>query len=731
MFDYLFRKVVSDFCNEEGGAFRGAEGATSLKAEIVSRVPVCNDAATYRAARRLLAELGGAAALRTELVLSGFVEDADGQLTLGDRPYNVFAKLGSGKALQQSMQREQEALGHFRSKFVVCQNQPAADLHWDSFDPKWVVKASMAKRHRFLTTKDMHWQWFNPITFGMVSASDGGVSPMDAAHEVEAMRAAALVYARTRNWSDKIGLYFHVFGHNNVNSFFLHVIDMAELGPGFQAHSYKNCPLEDVLKVLREEAVSNLLPTATAHLSLGAHKETPLLFVGTNGSTSVKDELVARVPKLKDASGFREARRLVREDFGGVNVVKAELIRFGFVSNETKELTVGTSPFNVFARIAAGKMTQPGMDQEQEFLGDFKEKFLISCNRPENDEHWDSDDPQWIGKASMSCRHKFLITKDLHWQWFNPLVFGLVPQEEGGLRPVEVIEQVQMMKCAALEYASNAGWSSKVGLFFHVFGHCSVNSLHLHILDMEHLGPTFWSLEHKNCPLDAILKVLEEETVQVSEYVAGQSREASTAAAVAAASAAESASKALAVMVEAAGRLGRRRPSICIGEEESEVVTLNVGGDFMEVPVSTLRLVPEGSFLHKLFTSAAPERGSLDLTFLNLPSRSVRILLNHLRILDLSPWDTLVQPPLVPADQLPELEEVAWLLGLGHFLAYALPGAASRDSESFGQRPRYAVQTGVFGPCCGRRRRRPAAPAMPSSSRVDVGRPRDEDPPHV
>lgn len=53
---------------------------------------------------------------------------------------------------------------------------------------------------------------------------------------------------------------------------------------------------------------------------------------------------------------------------------------------------------------------------------------------------------------------------------------------------------------------ATSGWSSNVGLFFHVFGHCSVNSLHLHIVDLNHVGPTFKRLSFKNCPLDSIIK---------------------------------------------------------------------------------------------------------------------------------------------------------------------------------------------------------------------------------
>ena len=56
------------------------------------------------------------------------------------------------------------------------------------------------------------------------------------------------------------------------------------------------------------------------------------------------------------------------------------------------------------------------------------------------------------------------------------------------------------------------GWSEdEVELRFHVYGHASVPSLHLHVLDRRHLGPTHAALAFKNLALDDALAVLREE----------------------------------------------------------------------------------------------------------------------------------------------------------------------------------------------------------------------------
>ena len=136
-----------------------------------------------------------------------------------------------------------------RSRFVVCCNRPEADAQWESSEEEWVGKASMAKRHRFLTTTDLRWEWFNVLTFGL----DGGLA--DAVELIERLRAAALGFARRSDgWSeDEVELRFHVYGHASVPSLHLHVLDRRHLGPTHAALAFKNLSLDDALAVLREE----------------------------------------------------------------------------------------------------------------------------------------------------------------------------------------------------------------------------------------------------------------------------------------------------------------------------------------------------------------------------------------------------------------------------------------------------------------------------------------------
>ena len=130
--------------------------------------------------------------------------------------------------------------------------------------------------------------------------------------------------------------------------------------------------------------------------------------------------------------------------------LRAELADAGLVDGEGK-LTTGTKPFNLFARIAAGAMAQPEMAEANAALGEAAARYVVCCNRKENDEHWQSDAAQWVGKASMAQRHRFLTTRDLRWRWFNCLSFGL-GGGDGELR--EAVDFLEDMLATANAWAA-------------------------------------------------------------------------------------------------------------------------------------------------------------------------------------------------------------------------------------------------------------------------------------
>ena len=131
------------------------------------------------------------------------------------------------------------------------------------------------------------------------------------------------------------------------------------------------------------------------------------------------------------------------------------------------------------------------------------------------------------------------------WTWFNVLTMGLVDvaqensvhHDEDEMRDAEASPELNMatlksaetclqtMRDAAYAFVqedakSGTKWSLRlgskdqlvdIGLFFHCYPHCSVNSLHLHIVDLSETGPTYPVFKHKNLRMNMVLTALERE----------------------------------------------------------------------------------------------------------------------------------------------------------------------------------------------------------------------------
>ena len=131
------------------------------------------------------------------------------------------------------------------------------------------------------------------------------------------------------------------------------------------------------------------------------------------------------------------------------------------------------------------------------------------------------------------------------WTWFNVLTMGLVDaatedavhHDEDAMREAEAsidlniktlesaLACLTMMREAAYAFVkedakSGTKWSLRkdskeqladIGLFFHCYPHCSVNSLHLHIVDLSETGPTYPVFKHKNLRMNMVLTALERE----------------------------------------------------------------------------------------------------------------------------------------------------------------------------------------------------------------------------
>ena len=175
--------------------------------------------------------------------------------------------------------------------------------------------------------------------------------------------------------------------------------------------------------------------------------------------------------------------------------IKTDMLSTNYI-DEYDMLTTGTKPFNVFARLAANVMPNKA---DQSVIGRHQHSFVICHNKPENDERWNDESfaaASMAGPDENGPGHVFLTTKNLHWSYFNVLTIVVFKRYEFLVR----------LKSAALLYTDSRGWTNP-GFFFHAFPHNSVNSLHLHIVNLDNVGFNYWNNTRKNLSIDDAITV--------------------------------------------------------------------------------------------------------------------------------------------------------------------------------------------------------------------------------
>ena len=103
--------------------------------------------------------------------------------------------------------------------------------------------------HRFMLINDRAWANFNVASLGV----SGGAELAHALDSLRQMKRHALAYARSEGRPGPIGLYFHVYPSNSVQSLHLHIVDLSTAGPTHAACAYKNMRLDDVIQALEQE----------------------------------------------------------------------------------------------------------------------------------------------------------------------------------------------------------------------------------------------------------------------------------------------------------------------------------------------------------------------------------------------------------------------------------------------------------------------------------------------
>ncbi|MBL7544182.1 MAG: hypothetical protein JNL11_10210 [Bdellovibrionaceae bacterium] len=176
------------------------------------------------------------------------------------KPFNPFARLASGDD-KPAYGNILQSLGLSESDcdFIVVKNLPVNDANWNNLEKASKGEASMGLRHRFIIPRDPYWSSFNVLTIGLGKRSNDLEKSISF---LKSMKKAALDYVSKdravnkgsdHEWSENIGLFFHVFPFNSVQYLHLHVVDLDATGAAFGHMYHKNLNIDYVINQLELE----------------------------------------------------------------------------------------------------------------------------------------------------------------------------------------------------------------------------------------------------------------------------------------------------------------------------------------------------------------------------------------------------------------------------------------------------------------------------------------------
>ena len=229
--------------------------------------------------------------------------------------------------------------------------------------------------------------------------------------------------------------------------------------------------------------------------------------------TLIKTQLKDRFNQLglNNSHYFARARGHLR-GLGGKSKLLEELVALGVV--DASSLLLVPTNENLFTRAQYNVLVLPGTNSA---LRDTNERLrgsglFLTYNPPENhDMHYPEGMTAFhnlglVGPYLEPENHLLLILmNDLTYSHFNVLAMGMSYWEENEAD----IKLLEKMQSTGNEYATAQGWA-KVGMYFHVYGFNSVNSLHLHIVNLEDvwIGHQY---SKKNLSIEDVLTVLKAE----------------------------------------------------------------------------------------------------------------------------------------------------------------------------------------------------------------------------
>lgn len=205
------------------------------------------------------------------------------------------------------------------------------------------------------------------------------------------------------------------------------------------------------------------------------------------------DEVKILFPILNDLVTLRDYMTIVNNQ-NHKERIKKKLIEQGYITDKVNNRLTTTGPFNVFANIALKTMVNKA---DQSYVRDKKDWILVH-NLTTHDINWDNTKHpggSMAGPDKQGPGHVFLTTRKLGWEYFNITTIMLHPK---GLRFLKKLRE------NAVHYSEKRGWVNP-RFILHCYPYNSVNSFHLHIVNMDNLGHNYYKNNYKNLSLDDVI----------------------------------------------------------------------------------------------------------------------------------------------------------------------------------------------------------------------------------
>lgn len=217
-----------------------------------------------------------------------------------------------------------------------------------------------------------------------------------------------------------------------------------------------------------------------------------LTYKENSGLAIYNDAIVKRLfPRINDLASFTEYIRYVNTN-NHIVAIRKKLIINDFMDEHNETLNYSSLGFNPFVSFALG--TYPN-SVDQTFIRNPKNWMVC---------HFDNWAIQKFPMGLMADAdlfgpgHVAITTKLPYWKLFNVTTIALHPPG---------LEFLIEMKSIAETYSMKRGWA-RVGYYFHCLPHCSVNSLCLHVVNLDTANNILYKNHYRNLPIDNVISVM-------------------------------------------------------------------------------------------------------------------------------------------------------------------------------------------------------------------------------